>query len=1262
MLCLCIGNYSFSQVTENFESGTATGWTTSGTASTGTFVVANPSQQTSSGIITQPENDNTAAPGVNAYFTATNTSAGNQDVDGGTSITTSPVYNIAAMSQLSIYYFFGQRDNGDDGNDFFLLEYSLNGGGSYTTLATIGDVTTNASWNQATTNIPAGSNVVIRVTVSDGSGPGDIIEGGIDDLTILPLTPAISITDVSVNENTGTATFTATHTGISTGGSFMINYQTVDGTATAGTDYTGIPSGTLNFNGTVGDTEQITVTITDDSFYESDETYTVQFTGTSDASVDITDTATGTIVDDETVLGNTPLALFREFDGYMDYTSAGGTMRTSPNTGNPCAITGTSSSTLTSPIPGTATITAAYLYWSHSGAAMDTQVTFEGTTVNAQQMYQTVLTTRTFHGGWADVTALVASTPNPSTNVWNFSGLTIDTSSTYCNSATVLGGWSLLVFYTEPSLLASTINLYQGFDGNSNSSSSFTLSGFFAIGSTGSKTTSLSWEGDQTLANNESLQFTTPSSGTNNLAGDGDNNGTTVNNPFNSTNFDNTIVPNVNNTTTYGVDLDTYDVSPFILQGETTATTQVNVGQDFVIMNAIILKVPSNLITGTVFEDINYGGGAGRNLTASSGVAIPNATVELYDNGGTLIQTTTTAADGSYVFGGMANGSYSVRVVNGSVRSTRGGGVGCTTCLPIQTFKTGYIASMLVESTNEIGGANPAGADTGIGILTGAQTVSSVTILNEGVATLDFGFNFNTIVNTNQSGQGSLEQFIVNSNNLDETGLDIDANSIFDPAANEDTSVFMIPPSGDILGRTADVNYNVGGYFDIRLMAATTFSVITDANTKIDGRTQTAYSGDSNVGNVGAGGTNVGVSATALPNFELPEIQIYRQNGDVLTSQGINVIIRNVAVYANNGSGIIISGGSTTLMGNLIGVGADGVTSAQITHGVEITGGTVSIDGNYMTLNNEAGIWVNGGTSTMVQNNDITTNGTGACDENILLASGSGITIQHNFIDNSASLGIDGDGISGNVMISENTITNSGQNGGNCAGNIENAGILLDGNNSTISNNIIASNGGAGIVLAGGNTTGNLISQNSIYANGTTADALGIDLDGADNLGDGVTLNDNGDTDNGPNGGLNFPIISSAFVSGSNVTIKGWARPGSIIEVFLTDINEGTATKGDNELGMSTDYGEGQVYIGTVVEGSASDLDSGSSSYTDVDGNTDNTNQYEISLPMISGVTTGSYVTATATIGTATSEFSPFSIIKVRTVITNRRITYRVNQ
>ena len=291
----------------------------------------------------------------------------------------------------------------------------------------------------------------------------------------------------------------------------------------------------------------------------------------------------------------------------------------------------------------------------------------------------------------------------------------------------------------------------------------------------------------------------------------------------------------------------------------------------------------------------------------------------------------------------------------------------------------------------------------------------------------------------------------------------------------------------------------------------------------------------------------------------------------------------------------------------------------------------------------------------------MTANGVGNCGFNIEIQDGTGINILQNLIENAEAVGLEAERSTGSLSIAQNTITGSGQDVA-CNGGEGGVGIRLGGSNSSISGNLVYSNGNAGIVVNDNSGNGNLISQNAIYSNGTTADALGIDLDDSGNYGDGVTLNDNGDTDSGPNGLLNFPIITAAYMSGSNLVIKGWARPGATIEVFLTDINEGTATAGDNQLGFSTDYGEGQTYLGTVVEGSGADLDASSSSYTDVDGNTDNTNRFHFSFGVPPTVAMGDMVTATATLGNSTSEFSPMSILKVQTVITNRRITYRVNQ
>nr|WP_299488993.1 Calx-beta domain-containing protein [uncultured Allomuricauda sp.] len=486
---------SRAQVSEDFESGTATGWTTSGTSSTGTFVVANPTAESSGGVTTQLEDDHTAAPGVNAYFTATNSSAGNADVDGGTSITTSPVYNIALNSQLSIWYFFGQRDNGDDANDFFLLEYSINGGVSYTNLVSIGDVTTNAVWTEATTAIPAGSNLVIRVTVSDGSGAGDIIEGGIDDLAISTIAPEVIIDDVVVDEDAGTVNLTVTHTGPDTSGPFTVNYQTNDGGAIAGSDYT-TDSGTLNFNGTSGDTDQITISILDDLVFESSEDFTISFTSTSDGSVDISDTATITINDDDNDPNTTRayeervainlMGNFKMFGNSNLQCTSG--CPVTPVSNNPSVVMGyadvdldgttVNSSSHSLSLPVGSTVQWAGLYWGGVYNSSNGGITNPAGTLSIDQVklmdpttgtYSTInsevrnIETTTF-GGWntfmsyADVTSIVQSGGNGNYFV---ADIALVTGSSFTGPH---GGWTMVVIYNDPADTARNVSVWDGFD------------------------------------------------------------------------------------------------------------------------------------------------------------------------------------------------------------------------------------------------------------------------------------------------------------------------------------------------------------------------------------------------------------------------------------------------------------------------------------------------------------------------------------------------------------------------------------------------------------------------------------------------------------------------------------------------------------------------------------------------------------------------------------------------------------------------------
>src|SRR5262249_37838907 len=136
-------------------------------------------------------------------------------------------------------------------------------------------------------------------------------------------------------------------------------------------------------------------------------------------------------------------------------------------------------------------------------------------------------------------------------------------------------------------------------------------------------------------------------------------------------------------------------------------------------------------------------------------------------------------------------------------------------------------------------------------------------------------------------------------------------------------------------------------------------------------------------------------------------------------------------------------------------------------------------------------------------------------------------------------------------LVTENTITTNGFDSTGVP-STENLNVafysLAAGTAMTFSNNVVSNAGGPGVVVE--TATGITITRNSIFGNA----GLAIDLDprGVDpntyTPANGVTLNDAGDADTGPNNLQNFPVIQNALLSGGNLTVSGWARPGSAIE------------------------------------------------------------------------------------------------------------------
>ena len=116
---------------------------------------------------------------------------------------------------------------------------------------------------------------------------------------------AVTVFDAAASEGDALTFTVALNKAVS--GGFQVTPSFSDVTATEGTDYTA-NTAALTFTGNAGEQHTFTVATTDDTDAESNETFTVGLTvsGTS-AAVTATDTATGTILDDD---GATAVTVF----------------------------------------------------------------------------------------------------------------------------------------------------------------------------------------------------------------------------------------------------------------------------------------------------------------------------------------------------------------------------------------------------------------------------------------------------------------------------------------------------------------------------------------------------------------------------------------------------------------------------------------------------------------------------------------------------------------------------------------------------------------------------------------------------------------------------------------------------------------------------------------------------------------------------------------------------------------------------------------
>lgn len=309
-------------------------------------------------------------------------------------------------------------------------------------------------------------------------------------------------------------------------------------------------------------------------------------------------------------------------------------------------------------------------------------------------------------------------------------------------------------------------------------------------------------------------------------------------------------------------------------------------------------------------------------------------------------------------------------------------------------------------------------------------------------------------------------------------------------------------------------------------------------------------------------------------------------------------------VSGNIGIGVqLLGAGRNTIQGNFIGVDATGAAPlANHLDGVSIGSGSGNVVGgttpgarNVIAANEGAGVSI----FVDLREGD-------AADGN---------AVQGNYIGINATLDALVGNVGGGVQIfgfgnraTGNSIGGTTRGSGNVIAGNGGAGVQIVGPGAAgnpVLLNAIAYNGGAGVAIAS-SASRNAIVVNAIFSNG----GLGIDL-----RADGVTANDPGDVDAGPNGTQNFPVLASTVTSGGRTTIQGTleSRPSTAyrLEFFASP----TCDAGG--------HGEGARFIGITA------------ATTGLDGTSSFTADATVAVPA------GWVVTATATDPAGnTSEFS----------------------
>lgn len=254
---------------------------------------------------------------------------------------------------------------------------------------------------------------------------------------------------------------------------------------------------------------------------------------------------------------------------------------------DPCVIL-TSSSATYNLNPGDV-VESAYLYWAGSGTG-DFNVNLNGTPIVAERTFALTWANSglPFFSAFANVTSLVSTTGSGSYTLSNLDVSSFLNPTNYCVNGTNFAGWAIVIVYRNDALPLNQLNIYDGLQ-SVPTALTINLSSLNVIDNADAKIGFVAWEGDRNIAAGETLTI----------------NGNVISNPplnpannaFNGTNS------LTGSTTLYNMDLDIYNIENNIEIGDSSAIIQLTSSQDFVMINAVVTKLNSQLPDATISID-----------------------------------------------------------------------------------------------------------------------------------------------------------------------------------------------------------------------------------------------------------------------------------------------------------------------------------------------------------------------------------------------------------------------------------------------------------------------------------------------------------------------------------------------------------------------------------------------------------------------------------------------------------------------------------